>query len=441
MSNHPQPTGNPPLAELLNAFRAHYHHFDQEVQEAMAGSADPTVLARLGDDLDGYAALVREPQVVQVIHSGNVGRPRIEIDAEFLAWAHENRSTSGIARFLGVSRSLVQRTLLDLGLTHPQPPPITTRDDLLDPMLPISTDLLDQYTVTQLSGRHSAISDADLDYVIGQLRTHYQRAGITMLDGMLRYTGHHVPRERIRASLLRIDPVQRVFDRIRIRRRVYEVSGPNALWHHDGQHGTICSHCSRDFRSVHNVRIERLWVDVTAQVGDTWARHFEALELYHGLDCNNSHHIWLLQYLFLPTVNSALSFFAHAWNQHKIQMRNGPNRSPTDMFGFDMLVHGVRGDQLPDEPAMSTEELEVYGVDWEGLYDSAVLHAHQANNIQQEGATSWVGRIGPPEHLNELQEIEGLGRVAEPWAGQGGPWETVESSRSFHRWIAGSQVL
>ncbi|KAF8883861.1 hypothetical protein BD779DRAFT_1443628 [Infundibulicybe gibba] len=182
-------------------------------------------------------------------------------------------------------------------------------------------------------------------------------------------------------------------------------------------------------RSVHNVRIERLWVDVTAQVGDTWARHFEALELYHGLDCNNSHHIWLLQYLFLPTVNSALSFFAHAWNQHKIQMRNSANRSPTDMFGFDMLVHGVRGDQLPDEPAMSTEELEVYGVDWEGLYDSAVLHAHQANNIQQEGATSWVGRIGPPEHLNEVQvqppdsplqpqEIGGLGRVAEPWAGQ-----------------------
>ncbi|KAF8882085.1 hypothetical protein BD779DRAFT_1394954, partial [Infundibulicybe gibba] len=147
---------------LLNAFRAHYHHFDQAVQEAMAGSADSVVLARLGDDLDEYAALVREhqgvfepaeltmlqhnislmqgdiraqfnqtldeshhgqPQVVQVIHSGNVGRPRIEIDAEFLAWAHENRSTSGIARFLGVSRSLVQRTLLDLGLTHPQPPP------------------------------------------------------------------------------------------------------------------------------------------------------------------------------------------------------------------------------------------------------------------------------------------------------------------------------
>jgi len=32
------------------------------------------------------------------------------------------------------------------------------------------------------------------------------------------------------------------------------------------------------YRSVHNVRIERLWVDVTTQVGSTWADHFTTLE-------------------------------------------------------------------------------------------------------------------------------------------------------------------
>ena len=47
---------------------------------------------------------------------------------------------------------------------------------------------------------------------------------------------------------------------------------------------------------------------------------------------------------------------------------NGPNRSPTDLFGFDMMVHGVCSDQLPEE-AMTEEEMEVYGVDWEGLND------------------------------------------------------------------------
>ncbi len=58
-----------------------------------------------------------------------------------------------------------------------------------------------------------------------------------MLNGMLRRLGHRVPIEHIRQSLLRIDPVRQIFERIRIRRREYRVLGPNSLWHHDGQHG------------------------------------------------------------------------------------------------------------------------------------------------------------------------------------------------------------
>lgn len=92
-------------------------------------------------------------------------------------------------------------------------------------------------------------------------------------------------------------------------------------------------------RSVHNVRIEHLWVDVTAQVGASWADHFTNLELGHGLDINNVNHIWLLHLLFLGTINAQLSFFAESWNQHRIQICNGLNRSPASMFGFDMLVH------------------------------------------------------------------------------------------------------
>ena len=64
-----------------------------------------------------------------------------------------------------------------------------------------------------------------------------------MLDGMLRRLGHHVSWERIRLLLLRIDPVQCVFECIRIRHRVYSVPGPNSLWHHNGQHGE-CTYIS-----------------------------------------------------------------------------------------------------------------------------------------------------------------------------------------------------
>ncbi|KAJ7716847.1 hypothetical protein B0H16DRAFT_1666879 [Mycena metata] len=157
-------------------------------------------------------------------------------------------------------------------------------------------------------------------------------------------------------------------------------------------------------RSVHNVRIERLWVDITVQLGATWAERFTILELRHGLDINNHAHIWLLHFLFLATINSQLAFFAQSWNQHRIQIRGGPNRSPADMFVFDMLVHGVRGNQLPEDEVLDEEELEVYGIDWAGLRDESLLTSQRTNNPNSEGATSWVGRVGPPP-LSDLSSV------------------------------------
>ncbi|KAJ3513257.1 hypothetical protein NLJ89_g3052 [Agrocybe chaxingu] len=338
-------------------------------------------------------------------------------------------------------------------------------DDILEPAYPIPQDLPpDIQEISQeilaneqiseqgvlrnpVSRHHSTISDRDLDDLIIRLRFHFQRAGISMLDGMLRRLGHRVQRERIRQALLRIDPVRRIFERIRIRRRQYSVAGPNALWHHDGQHGLIRNNNSGNTvlglfltaaaifgvpsrlrgdhgtenilvaawmeerrggqrgsyiwgRSVHNVRIERLWVDVTAQIGSLWANFFTILELRHGLDINNANHIWLLHHLFLPLINIDLTFFAEAWNEHPIQIRDGPNRSPMDLFGFDMAVHGVRGDPLDE--MMSREELEVYGIDWEGLRNDRLLESRQVNNGIEEGVTSWVGESGPPARLNEV---------------------------------------
>ncbi|KAJ4463416.1 hypothetical protein C8R41DRAFT_739309, partial [Lentinula lateritia] len=82
----------------------------------------------------------------------------------------------------------------------------------------------------------SNISDEQLDSLIGHLRIHFHQAGIRMLDGMLRRLNVMVPYERICQSLIHIDPIHRIFDRIRIRHRGYSVPGPNSLWHHDGHH-------------------------------------------------------------------------------------------------------------------------------------------------------------------------------------------------------------
>ncbi|KAJ7577200.1 hypothetical protein C8J56DRAFT_971289 [Mycena floridula] len=71
-------------------------------------------------------------------------------------------------------------------------------------------------------------------------------------------------------------------------------------------------------RSVHNVRIEQLWVDVTAQVSHTWTGLFNILELRHGLDADNQNYLWLIHYLFLATINDHLALFAQGWNEHQI---------------------------------------------------------------------------------------------------------------------------
>ncbi|KAF8180323.1 hypothetical protein K438DRAFT_2171971, partial [Mycena galopus ATCC 62051] len=162
---------------------------------------------------------------------------------------------------------------------------------------------------------------------------------------------------------------------------------------------------------------------------------FTLLELQHGLDINNANHIWLLHYLFLPTINDQLTFFMESWNEHRIQIRNGPNRSPADMFGFDMLVHGARGHALPED--FTEDELEVYGVDWEGLHDEALLNSQQNNNTTEDGWSSWLDRVGPPEHLNEVpveapatplqpHDLAILDQIVEPWRGLGSDAEIVD---------------
>ncbi|KAF8187386.1 hypothetical protein K438DRAFT_2151462 [Mycena galopus ATCC 62051] len=96
-------------------------------------------------------------------------------------------------------------------------------------------------------------------------------------------------------------------------------------------------------RSVHNVRIECLWVDVTVQVGAAWAERFTIFEIRYSLDINDINHIWLLHFLFLSTINSQLAFFSQSWNQHHIQICGGPNRSPADMFVFDTPITPING--------------------------------------------------------------------------------------------------
>jgi hypothetical protein len=189
------------------------------------------------------------PVVIQTVRNGGPGRPRTQINPVFLAWAYSQRSTSAIAHFLNVGRTTVRRLLLEHGIVHSGAipanifPPDETDNQLLDPTIDVILDPPGHNATPQIPDNHpgylSSMTDDELDALIISIRSTFSRTGISMMDGMLRRLGHRVQYQRIRASLIRIDPVHRIFERIRIRRRGYRVPGPNALWHHDGQHGTI----------------------------------------------------------------------------------------------------------------------------------------------------------------------------------------------------------
>ena len=127
-------------------------------------------------------------------------------------------------------------------LTSTSPDSDNNSGDFLDPKGPnLPTEVQDigapsKQSTISFMGPLSGMTDGDLDDLILHLYSHYQHAEINMLNGMLWHLGHRLPHEHICGSLMRVDPMHHVFQRIQIQRRVYSVPRPMLLWHHDGQH-------------------------------------------------------------------------------------------------------------------------------------------------------------------------------------------------------------
>jgi hypothetical protein len=136
------------------------------------------------------------------------------------------------------------------------------------------------------------------------------------------------------------------------------------------------------FRSVHNIRIERLWVDVTQGFGRLWYNFFYDLEFHHHLDPDYDEHIWLLHYLFLASINQNAHRWAEGWNHHKLsRVPDRRREKPITMFQIDSLLIGRYGPPLPDQPDPEpVDDPAFYGVDWEGLQDQDLLRHHNHYN-------------------------------------------------------------
>ncbi|KAL7277987.1 hypothetical protein ACG7TL_007940 [Trametes sanguinea] len=384
--------------------------------------------------------------------TGRPGRPRIEIDRQFLEFALDVRGPTHIGDLLGCHPRTVRRRALELGLVSPGPPVFSTLQD------PSGTSL---NVHTTLTTPVSTLTDEMLDRTVADILTSFPNFGRRMIVGHLRSQGHHVPERRVAEAYVRVRGAPAIFGRRIIVRKKYQVAGPNSLVHHDGQHGLIrwkfVIHCFIDGhsrfvtgirvhtnnradtvltlfreaiaqhglpsrvrgdhgtenirvaefmeesrglnrgsyiwgRSVHNTRIERLWYDVTQGFGSKWKTFLLELEHHHGLDADSAAHIWLLHHLFQHALNTDAHAWADAWNAHRLNITGERAASPRELFMF------AAADDLGDgDPAD-------YGIDWDAIDDTTLMAHHLAHNPSTtlQGSDSPFGPASGPEHLTEV---------------------------------------
>lgn len=160
---------------------------------------------------------------------------------------------------------------------------------------------------------------------------------------------------------------------------------------------------SASARSVHNVRIERLWRDVTTGFGAKWKVFFQGLER-HGLNNNIGAHIWLLHFLFLDALNQDAQSWADAWNSHVVARRGQPQRSPVDMFFFGQLSEGLRGADYQGGGHVGDNDPESFGIDWAELDDEGIRRHHDSHNAPHEQYDAQGPFVANhPIHYNHVQ--------------------------------------
>ncbi|RXN38427.1 hypothetical protein ROHU_001117 [Labeo rohita] len=172
-----------------------------------------SILNSLSEFMDILETLP-QPQVHQAysapLERGFSGRPQYSITQEQLRFLLEyNFSTKQMAEILGVSKRTVKRRLR-------------------------------KYNIS-LRDRYSNLSDSDLDNLVREVVQGNDELGAEAVRARLAGQGIVVQRCRVRQSLIRTNPIgaaQRVTTR-RLHRRIYEVAGPNSLWHLDGNHKLI----------------------------------------------------------------------------------------------------------------------------------------------------------------------------------------------------------
>ncbi|KAM6490420.1 hypothetical protein JOM56_014184, partial [Amanita muscaria] len=224
--------------------------------------------------------------------AGVCGRPRVEINKEYLEHVLNIRGPSQLTEVFNCSARTIRRRALDFGLTPPGLPVFQT------------VELPDGSTSRQWlsSGTRAraVISDSDeaLDGLVASILATFPDHGRSKLDGVLRARGFRIPRNCLTASMTRIFTDNHVF----IDGKTRLVTG--ARFSNNNRARTVMDlfikainayglpsrlntwRSKEEVAAVHiyGEGMFRLWVDVVHDLSSKWKRLFEDLESFQGLN-------------------------------------------------------------------------------------------------------------------------------------------------------------
>ena len=114
--------------------------------------------------------------------------------------------------------------------------------------------------------------------------------------------------------------------------------------------------------SVHNQRIERLWLDVKRIVVVRFQNIFYFMEDEGWLDPLNEIHLYALHLIFLPLINISLHELVLDWNNHP--MSSSRNLSPGQFWHLGLSEYQITHQENYED--LVNCEWDSFGIDYEG---------------------------------------------------------------------------
>ena len=153
-------------------------------------------------------------------------------------------------------------------------------------------------------------------------------------------------------------------------------------------------------KSCHNQRIERFWRDLFSGCLFLYYYLFYYMEDQGYLDVTDEIDLFSLEVVYIPRINRHISMFLAGYHNHPIRTEN--NYTPMQLW-----VRGQANYRPVQSDTLLSDEIETYGIDWDGPLPSARFDGPSYN----DGIV--IPELNPSIHGTEnlerlLEEIDPL---------------------------------